>query len=818
MDPTKEIAPERNLPQFIESLVRDLGYSVRQLWKAPGFATVSVLSIAIGIGACTALFSIVNGVMLRPLDFPQPQQLVEVYETGAQGGWSKLTPGVYFDWASQQSAFSDFSVGYGRSYNSMIAGNAVKIGAECETTNFFSVFGVRPIIGRFFEPEDGTPGRQNVAILTYQFWHGQFGGRPDVINQTLLLDNQPYTIIGVAPDNPFWHPALFTPIVFSASSHGDYGTHYLWCDARLKSGVSVAQAQRQMDVICTRVAREHPNSHTGRGAKVVQIVEAMTGDVRTQLFVLLGAVGLLLSIACANVAGLSLSRASARQRETAVRSALGASRLRIIRQFLCESLLIAFVGGGLGLLFAYASMGVLVRFASQFVPRTRDVSLDGVVLAVAFGLTLVSGFGLGLVPALHSTRGDMVDALKEAGRGSSGGRNRQRLRTLLVVAEIALALMLLAGAGLLGRSLMAMQAADQGFSTRGVYFNQFSLTHGSGNGQSGGYSAFVDLATDRIAALPSVSSVAFTHGLLLSGAETYLFATANQSPTVAHLLPNAIRYLVTPSYFKTLGIPLVRGRGFSNQDTASAPLVVIINQELAKQYFPSEDPVGKRLMILTMADTPDVWREIVGVVGNVNPHGPQSYIGPQVYEPLLQSPTGDMAVVVKAGGAAPALSTEVRDIFHSLDPSLPFQGLTSFDSKVESSWSRQRFSLVLFSMFSAIALLLAAVGIYGLVAYSVEQRTNEIGVRMALGAQTGDVLRLILGGGARIVVAGLLIGAAASMLSTQVLASLLFNTSRFDPITFVSVAALLACIALVACWLPARRATRIDPIEALRSE
>ena len=819
VDQIKELVrAQRGMP-VLEHLVQDLRQALRQLRKAPGFATFSILSVAIGIGSCTALFSIVDSVLLRPLDFPQSERIMLLNETDSLNGAAidSVTPGVYLDWLKQTTVFENIAAGHGRSYHAMVAGRATSIGAQCITPNYFSVFGIEPILGRVFRPDEATAGKQHVVILSYRCWQKQFGGRDNVIDETLELDGQAFTIVGVMPDNLIWNPLVFTPAVFSAADRADYGSHSLLSIGRLKPGVSVKRARSEMDLVSAGIAHEHPDTNKGHGAHVTPILEAMTSNVRMQLLVLLGAVGLVLLIACVNVANLLLARANSRQKEIAVRAALGASRGRIVQQFLCESFLIALAGGTLGVLTALGSMGVLVRFAGQLVPRAKEISLNGTACATACGLMLLAGFGCGLVPALQAIRGDMTEALKEAGRNASSGRKRQGLRAALVMAEIALALILLAGAGLLARSLLAMQEADQGFKTRNLYVYNLTLT-GPKYDPSTKTAAFVDEAISRIAALPQVHSVAFSHGLPSMGIDGLLFATAAQSAVAASSLPDANAYAITPDYFKAMSIPLVRGRRFTSQDAAGVSPVVIINQNLAQKYFPNVDPVGKRLMVLTMANTPDVWREIVGVVGDVRAYGPQSTIGPQLYEPLAQHPSGDLSLVVRAQEPASALPGAVRDVIHSLDPNLPFGTIYPYDRQIESYWSKQRFSLILFSLFSGVALLLSGIGVYGVIAYSVNQRTNEIGIRMALGAQSGDVLRLILGTGAKILALGLLIGAAGSLAATRLLQSLLFATSPYDPLTFLAVGGLLGFVALLACWFPARQATKVDPMTALRCE
>jgi predicted permease len=818
IDSTKEACREQRGLPVLETVFQDLRYGMRLLRKNPGFATTAILTVAIGIGSCTVLFSMVNGVLLRPLRFRDPEQIVAISETKPNRQILLVTPAAYLDWVKQASVFAHLAALDVHSYATRLDGRAANVVGMEVTANYFSVLGIQPFRGRGFLADEGLPGKNHVVVLSYRSWQNQFGGRDDIIHQSIMLGDQPYTIVGVVPDIKLWGAsALFTPLTFSAVNRGDYGSHGLTCIGRLKPGITLRQAQAEMDVVSDHIARAHPDSNLGHGARVASLLDYMTGDVRLQLLVLLCAVGFLLLIACVNVASLLVARANSRQREIAVRSALGASRGRIMRQFLSESLMLAVGGGALGVLLAYASMGAVSHFASRYLPRTQEISLDGTVLGMTVALMLVVGLGVGLVPVFQCSRADLAEPLKDSGRGTSSGRKPQRLRSLLVTAEIALAMMLLVGTGLLARSLMAMRQADQGFKTSDIYISGLSLA-GKKYDSPQKIMAFVNDVIERVTALPDVHEIAFADDMPMVSGRGLLFSVADASEVPVRDLPVTASTFVTPDYFHAMSIPLVRGRGFMPQDTADAPRVVIINQELARRYFPGINPIGRRLMIYTMADKPDVVREIVGVVGNVRPWGPQSEIASQVYEPLAQHPHGDVALMLKAQGAAPALPAAVNDIVLSLDPDLPVLSLTRYDATVATAWFRQRFSMILFMLFSGIALVLAAVGIYGVMAYSVTQRTQEIGIRMALGAQVGDVLRLVFAGGAKIVTVGVLMGAAGSLAFARVLQSLLFNTSPSDPLTLLLVGMLLTCVACVACWLPARRAVKVDPMVALRQE
>jgi predicted permease len=805
---------------WFEHFFGDLRYAARQLRMAPGFTLTALLTVAIGIGSCTALFSVVHGVLLRPLAFTEPERIVTVEETrppNARG--IPPSPGVYFDWREQTNVFAHLAANAGRGFDVRQDGRVVNVPGQAISASFLPMLGVEPVLGRNFLPEEETPGKHRVALLSYGAWQSQFGGRADVLNQTITLSDQPYTIVGVLPNRDLqWNGFVFVPLIFSPEVRNDYGSHGgFGALARLKPGVTLAQAQAQMDLVSENIARAHPASNAGYGARVEPLLRALTGQVRFQLWLLLGAVGFVLLIACVNVASLLLARASARQREIAVRAALGASRGRIVRQFLAESLLLCVGGGALGTALAYLSMGMFARFVSRYVPRTEQIAIDGTVLAVSLGLMLFAGVAVGLLPALQFTRGDLADPLKDASRGSSAGRRRQRLRAGLVALEIALAMILLAGTGLLTRSLAALQRADQGFDGRNVYTRGVGLNGNKYNSREKRH-AFFNAFAERIAALPNVSAVAWSNGLPSQGVRGLLFHVVGTPEVPVKDAPHTEAYIVSPDYFKTMTIPLVRGRGFTADDRAGSPRVCLINQELARRHFPGVNPIGQRLMIMTMADTPDAIREIVGVVGDVRPAGPQSALHSQVYEPVAQFENSFLTLTVKTSQPSPALPAAVSEIARALDPDLPFRAPRAYEAVLEGQWFRQRFSMILFTIFSAIALSLAAIGIYGVMSFAVSQRTQEIGIRMALGAKAPDVLALIFGSGLRIVALGVAAGLAGAVAFARLLQTMLYQTSPADPITLGAVALLLAVVAFFACWFPAHRATKVDPIIALRAE
>lgn len=804
----------------LEHFFGDLRYAARQLRKAPGFSLTGLLTIALGIGTCTALFGVVHGVLLRPLPFPEPDRIVAVEETrppGARG--IPPSPGVYLDWREQTNVFAHLAANAGRGFNVRQDGRVINVPGQAISANFLPVLGVEPVLGRNFIPEEETPGKNRVALLSYGAWQSHFGGRADVLNQTITLSDQPHTIVGVLPDRDLqWNGFVFVPLVFAPEHRTDYGTHGgFGALARLKPGVTLAQAQAQMDFVSQNIARANPATNAGYGARVEPLLRTLTGHVRFQLWVLLGAVGFVLLIACVNVASLLLARASARQREIAVRAALGASRGRIVLQFLVEGVLLSVMGGALGTALAYASMGVVARFVAHYVPRTEQITVDGKVLAVSLGLMLLAGVVVGLLPALQFTRGDLADPLRDAARGSSAGGRRHRLRAGLVALEIALALILLAGTGLLARSLAALQRADQGFDGRHVYTRGVGLS-GNRYDTPEKRSAFFTALSDRVAALPDVVAVAWSNGLPSQGVRGLLFHVVGTPEVPVKDAPHTEAYIISPDYFRALTIPLLRGRNFTVHDREGTPRVCIISEELARRQFPGADPIGQRLMIMTMADTPDAIREIVGVVGSVRPAGPQSALRAQVYEPLAQYRNSFLTLTVKTRQAAPTLPAAVSEIAQALDPDLPFRAPRAYNEVLEGQWFRQRFSMILFTLFSVIALTLAAIGIYGMMSYAVSQRVQEIGIRMALGAKTRDVVALVFGSGLRIVALGVAAGLAGAVAFARLLETMLYQTSPADPATLGAVALLLAGVALLASWVPARRATKLDPMIALRAE
>lgn len=807
---------------MFSDLRQDFRFGFRQLVKARGFASIAILTIAIGIGSVTALFSVVNAVLFQPLNYQNSQRIVQITETvGQENPRFRLSVGFYFDLLEQSTVFEALSAGAFRPVGITHAGNNIRTYAQATTLSRYDVFSTAIILGRSFQPHEAEFGASAVALLSKSSWLTDFGGATDIINQQIIVDEESYTVIGVFddPENEFQYIA--TPTTFE-TLRGTYDTASVSVVGMLKPGVSIEQVRGELSVIASRIALEHPETHEGHGANATPLLDLYSNGVEDQLFILLAVVGFLLLIACVNVASLLLARASARQKELAVRGALGASRGRIIRQLLCESVLISFIGGTLGVLIAYALLGSLATFAAHFVPRTQDgISVDSTVLLVACGLMLFAGLGIGLIPALQATKGNVGNALKEAGRGSTGSGQQNSVRNTLVIVEIALALMLLTGTGLLVRSLHALQTFDQGLTTLNVEGSQFDLEPVSRYDSPEKILNFTNEILERIAGLPDVETVAMTTALPMGGRNRVLnrsFSIDGDTSIPVAERRSANYYTITPDYFDVMSIPLIRGRAITAQDVPGGSPVVVVNREMVERHFPDKNPIGERIMVFSGSEEPNIWYEIVGVVGNVKPRGPLSPTDPQLYTPFVQAPQTHMTIMMRTNGPTPALSQTVTNIFNSLSPDTAFTRNYDLESTISYSWIRQRFSMILFSIFSGLALLLAAIGIYGVMAYTVDQRTQEIGIRMALGALPRDVMKLILRSGARIITFGVLLGAAGSLAGARVLESFLFNTSPYDPVTFISIAVLLTTVALIACYFPARRATKVDPMVALQAE
>jgi putative ABC transport system permease protein len=817
--------------------MNDLRFAFRQLIKEPRFTIVAVLALAIGIGANTAIFSVVNAVLLKPLPFPHPEQLVAWGSINDRpAGENRLSSVSYpdfYDFRAQNKSFAQLAV-YRLENLAMVAeGPPESLRAEKVSSNFFDALGVHPFLGRTFQPDEeragGGPSGLKV-ILGHGFWETHFKGDRSVIGKSLLLDNRPFTVVGVLPSD-FSFPLdsdpaqIFVTSALDASTvdgtkpqTAQRGSHSLQGIGRLKAGVTVTQADAELRTISAALARQYPESNTQFSAGAVPLRENLIGDVARGLYVLFGAVGCVLLIASANVANLLLARATVRRKEIAVRAALGASRSRIVRQLLSESLLLAIMGGFCGLLIAVWGTDFLVSLVPKSIPRAQHIQLDGLVLAFTFLVSLGTGVLFGLVPAWQSSRLDLRGALNDSTRGSSSG-SHHRLRNALVVIEVALALLLLTGAGLLLESFAHLSRVNPGVQPERLFTATIVLPDAAYPTPEK-IVVFEDQLLTKVRALPGVRSASSVFPLPLSGANMTTSFDLEEHPKPEGRRDASPTHIVGSDYFQAMGVSLIRGRLFDASDRLDSKPVIIINERFAQKFFPDENPIGKRLrpgMSLTDADGP--MREVVGVVTNVKHQSLRAEFTPDMYLPVAQMPMDVLSLVVRTDTSRPAtLTGSIRDVLRQVDPGLPLTRVKMFEEYISDSLARPRFNAFLLSLFAGVALLLTAIGIYGVMAYSVAQRQHEIGIRMALGAQKRDVLRLVVGGGMRLTALGVLIGIAAALALTRLLGNLLYGVPAFDGLTFGAVALLLVAIALAACWLPARRATAVSPLVALRTE
>ena len=801
----------------MDSLIKDIRYGLRGLLKRPGFTVIALVALALGIGANTAIFSLVNAVVLRPLPFPEPDQLVWVYGNIRNGGnRASVSPLDFLDYRNQNKTFAQFAASGTSplSVNLTGSGDPERILASAVTGNYFDTFKVYPVLGRGFSLENEKTGQDQVTVLSYACWQKRFGGDPEILNKTIILDSKPFQVIGVMPaDLSLPQSAeLWLPMSFDVDPDmRQRKAHFLRPIGRLKPGVTLLQAQADTDQIAARLEQQFPDSNTGWNLRLLSLREQLVGGTRTAVFILFGAVGLVLLIACANVANLLMVRAAARQKEIALRSALGASRLRIVRQMLTESLLLSILGGALGALLAVWGVQLLVSLSSDSLPPTVNVNIDVTVLAFTLLISLVTGILFGLAPAFRSIQTNLIDSLKEGARGSEGVM-RNRTRSLLVIFESAIAVILLIGAGLLVRSLIALQNVHPGFDTNSVLTFRIDLPRKkyAGEGKAGDF--FQQLET-RVASLPGVQSVGLITELPLSGQLNDIpFTVEGRPPVSSDQAFDADFRRVNENYFSTLHIPLLRGRNFTEQEVRQRDKVTVVSQALVDAVFPNEEPLGKRLVTAIGNQT----FEIVGVVGDIRHQSLQRQPFPAMYFPTRD--TGRANFVIRTQGDPLSIVGAVRNEVHALDPDQPISAVKRMDDWVDSSVAAPRYRTTLLTIFAALAMILAATGIYGVMSYSVAQRTHEIGVRMALGARQLDVLKLVVRQGMLLTIVGVILGLIVAFALTRVMQSLLFGVTAKDPFTFVVVAVLLTAVAFVACFIPARRATKVDPLVALRYE
>ncbi|HJQ25181.1 MAG TPA: ABC transporter permease [Blastocatellia bacterium] len=802
----------------MNTLWQDLRYGARMLTKRPSFTVVAVITLALGIGANTTIFSFVNGILLRSLPYPQPERLVALDENALKRGVTSM--GVSFpnflDWREQNRVFEDIAAYGGSGLALTGAGEPEQLeGAEI-SHGLLEILRVPPLLGRTFTAEEDRPKSDDVVILSYGLWQRRFAGDAGIVGQKLNLNGRPYTVIGVMPEGfrfpqvaEYWVPLALNTQMYTRNDHG------LGAVARLKDGVSLEQARAEMNDIAARIEEQNPVTNEGLGVSVNGMHDTLAGDYRQALLILLSVVGLVLLVACANVANLMLVRATTRQKEIAIRAAMGASRWRITRQLLTESILLGAAGGALGLLIAVWGLDLLLAAIPIKLPFWMKFDLDWRVLGFTLGISLLTGLAFGVLPALHATRTNLNETLKEGGR-SSAGAGRQRSRSLLVVAEIALSLVLLVGAGLMMRSFVRLQHINPGLNPAGVLTMRINLPQ-SKYREAAQRADFYRQLMARLRALPGVEAAGGTVTLPLSGftwgrsltVEGFPILSVGQAPFIQH-------NVVTPGYFRTMGIPLLEGRDFNDSDAAE-PKVTIVDERLAREYWPNESAVGKRIRFGPPEDN-EPWHTIVGVVGAVRHQRLEAVTRNSVYLPHGEIPVSAVFLTVRTSAKPESLVEPMREQIHALDPDLPITSVRKMEDVVALSIWQPRIYTILFGVFAAVALLLAAIGLYGVMAYTVTIRTHEIGLRVALGAQRGDVLRLVAGQGVKLALTGVASGLVAALLLTRLMESLLYSTSASDPLTFAGISVLLMLVALVACYVPARRATKVDPMVALRYE
>jgi predicted permease len=811
----------------MSTLWQDLRYAARMAMKNPGFTTIAVITLALGIGINSAIFSVVNALLVRPLPFEDLDRIVALWErVPSQGVERNETAAAnYFDWSAQQTSCSHTGVYRGWSANLTGDGNPENMVGYRVSASLFDVLGVRPLHGRVFTTEEEQPGKENVVILNYGLWQRRFGGDPAIVGKTISINGVTSTVVGIMPPE-FNYPRggqLLAPLALTQSEAQNRGSHYLLAVARLKPGVSPAQAQAELDTIMARLEREHPNTNTGRGIGVFPLLDDTVRFYSQALLTLMCAVGFVLLIACANVANLMLARAAGRDKEMAIRTALGASRWHIMRGLFTESLLLALIGGVLGVLLAFWASDLFKSAIPaeffDFIPGWKNIGVDFRVLAFTLSLSVLTGLLFGLAPALQASKPDLTAALKDkssSGFGSSGGSGKRRLRSALIIAEVTLSFVLLIGAGLMMKSFIRLIVADPGFNAENVLTMELSLPYEKYR-EAGQREAFYRQLLERVEALPGVESAGAVNHLPLGGSNTSTSFLVEGVPEPPPGQDFDGRWRVcSPHYFRALGMTLLEGRAFTDRDRAGAQPVVIVNETLARKYWPNESAIGKRIRF-TGDPARNPWMQVVGVVRDVK-HELSLEVTPEYYLPHSQDAWGELVLAARTRGEPTALASAIRGEVLKLDNDQPVSRIRTMEQVSAESVMLQRHSVVALGIFASLALLLAAIGLYGVMSYTVTQRTNEIGIRVALGANPRDVMKLVVRQGMALVLVGVAVGVIASLGLARLIDTLLVDVRPTDPLTFSISGLLLVVVALLACWIPARRAARVDPMVALRQE
>jgi putative ABC transport system permease protein len=812
----------------VNEFLQDARFGLRTLLKSPGFALVALATIGIGIGANAAIFSVVDGVLLRATPYTEADRMVRVLEKPPGGGRNGISTLNFLDWEKENTVFAYMTPQHWAPVSLSGIETPRQVASEQVGVHFFDVFQAAPLLGRLFLPGEDQVGHDHVAVISHAFWQSQFGADPGIVGRTITLDREPFTVIGVLPAGTFdltatklWRPLTFLP----GNMTRDF--HWFGAWALLKPGVTFEQARVQMDALAIRIAHDFPKSNKGWGIGLDPFTSILVGsDVRVSLYVLMGAVGMVLLIACANLANLTLARGVSREREVAIRAALGAGRGRLLRQFLTESLLLAVGGGAVGLVFAYGGMAAIKRaMPDGTIPANRHVDIDARVLVFVLALSLVTGVLFGLLPALKATRPNLTNPLKQAGGGASPGQASARFRASLVVVEVALAFILLVGSGLLIRSFFRIQKVDTGFDATNVVTAYLPIAPRRFP-MADEFKLYLRRIEDAVAAAPGVRDVAVTSALPLQGWGYGMpFQVVGDKARDVANRPDCFFKMVGPSYFRTIGMRLEKGRFLGEHDIKGAPPAALINETMAKTYFKDRDPIGRRILVeeIAFADTklgPEIPWEVVGVVADekVENLGSSGANDPGVYVTMDQSPQTYQAIVVRGKTDSVQLQRAIRDAIRSVDKDQVVDSMKTLEEIKSESVAGERFRSMLMAIFAGVALVLSAVGLYGVISYSVLQRTREIGIRAALGAHAGSIFKLILRSGMALTALGLLLGVAGALALAQVLSSMLFDVGTYDPATFIAVALVLAAVALLACVIPARRAMRVNPIVALRYE